>query len=166
MLLADVMVWLAPCHQYQKIHTVQATNNFTHAWHFLHGAMHHKSICHAIVYCGPRQVCCVAHGKWCATRGSFTGSHVCSFWKLPCMVFFIQAATRGLILYRLPRIHLMPRMVHTNCNHRHYSTCTLLYYTIDCKCTLYLLHCALHRMAFLLKDSGEGDFQLPHLLIF
>jgi len=144
--------------KFSQTATVQATNNFTHAWHFLQGATHHKGICHAIVYRGPHQVCCVVHGKWCAIRSSFTGSHAWSF--------FIQAATRGLILYRLLRIHLMPRMVHTNRNHRHYSTCTLLYYTIDCKFTLYLLHCALHRMAFTLKDSGERDFQLPHLLIF
>jgi len=130
---------------------------------FLRGATHHKGICHAIVYRGPRQVCFVAHSKWCATRGSFTGSHMWLFWKLPCVVLFIQAAMRGLILYRLPRVHLMPCMVHTNRNHRHYSTRTLLYCTIDCKCTLYLLHCALHRMGFT-QDSGEGDFQLPHLL--
>jgi len=123
-------------YQWKGLYTVQATNNFTHVWHFLHGAMHHKGICHAIVYRGPCQVCCVAHGKWCATRGSFTVYHPCSFWKLPCVVlFYTSCYTRGLILYRLPRVahfHLMPRMVHTNHNHRHYSTCTLLYYTIDC----------------------------------
>jgi len=82
--------------------TVLLTNNFTHAWHFLCGATHHKGVCHAIVYRGPRQVCCVAHGKWCATRGGFTGSHAWSFWKLPRMALPalqtgcpLQAATRG-----------------------------------------------------------------------
>jgi len=63
--------------------TVLLTNNFTHAWHFLRGAMHHKGIYHAILYRGPRQVCCVAHGKCCTTRGGFTDSHAWSFGKLP-----------------------------------------------------------------------------------
>jgi len=64
-------------------HTILLTNNFTHAWHFLRGAMHHKDVCHAIVYRGPCQVYCMTHGKWCATRGGFTGSHAWLFWKLP-----------------------------------------------------------------------------------
>jgi len=51
----------------------------------LRGATHHKGVYHAIVYHGPRQVYCVAHGKWCATRGGFTGSHAWLFRKLPCV---------------------------------------------------------------------------------
>jgi len=143
-------------------------------WHFLRGATHHKGVCHTIVYRGPRQVCCVAHGKWCATHGDFTGSHAWLFWKLLHVVLFIQAATRGPFLYKLPRVvlfiqaatrgpilyrlpcvahfHLVPCMVHTNHNHRHYSTCTLLYYTIDCKCivltSLCLTQDGIHSEAF------------------